>query len=79
MYFAYYANFVKRSKYRACLSNNCSAYYLEIRSNDIQKFLLRMGIAWERNTELDFLCNLQDQPLKFKTIHDHFSNVDLKR
>lgn len=38
MYFAYYANFAQRPKYRDCLSNSWPVYYVEIRSYDIQSF-----------------------------------------
>jgi len=44
MYFAYYANFAQRPKYRDCLSNNSHVCYVEICSYDIQKFLLRTDI-----------------------------------
>jgi len=41
MYFAYYADFAQRPKYRDCLSNNSPVYYVEICIYNIQKFLLR--------------------------------------
>jgi hypothetical protein len=45
MYFAYYANFPQRLKYKDCLSNSWPVYYVEIRSYDIQKFLLNVDIS----------------------------------
>jgi hypothetical protein len=45
MYFVYYANYAQRPKYRNCLSNSWPVYYVEIRSYDIQKFLLRTVIS----------------------------------
>jgi len=43
--FVYYANFAQHPKYRDFLCNNRPVYYVEIRSYDIQKFLLRMDIS----------------------------------
>lgn len=60
MYFAYYANFAQRPKYRDCLSNSWPVYYVEIRSYDIQSFFYVWIKTWEKNTKFDFVCNSCD-------------------